>query len=75
MVYSTTRKTYYFKGATQKKIFVHEVSFKKALARETGAQGVFFDEKKTPKVENLVTLSLFKRCKRSLAMPIIKILL
>jgi hypothetical protein len=28
-----------------------------ALARESGAQGVLFDEKK-PRVENLVTLSL-----------------
>jgi hypothetical protein len=34
-----------------------EAEFKKALARESGAQGVLFDEKK-PKVENLVTLSL-----------------
>jgi hypothetical protein len=33
-----------------------EAAFKKALARESGAQGVLFDEK--PKVENLVTLSL-----------------
>jgi hypothetical protein len=31
--------------------------FKKASARESGAQGVMFDEKK-PRVENLVTLSL-----------------
>jgi hypothetical protein len=31
--------------------------FKKALARESGAQGVLFDEKK-PKVKNLMTLSL-----------------
>jgi hypothetical protein len=35
-----------------------EAEFKKALDRETGAQGVLFDEKK-PKVENLVTLSLW----------------
>jgi hypothetical protein len=34
-----------------------EAEFKKALARESGAQGVLFDEKK-PRVENLVTLSL-----------------
>jgi hypothetical protein len=33
-----------------------EAEFKKDLARESGAQGVLFDEK--PKVENLVTLSL-----------------
>jgi hypothetical protein len=35
-----------------------EAEFKKALSRESGAQGVLFYEKKTPKVENLVTLSL-----------------
>jgi hypothetical protein len=34
-----------------------EAEFKKALARELGAPGVLFDNKK-PKVENLVTLSL-----------------
>jgi hypothetical protein len=34
-----------------------EAEFKKAVARESGVQGVLFDEKK-PKVENLVTLSL-----------------
>jgi hypothetical protein len=34
-----------------------EAEFNKALARESGAQGVLFDEKK-PRVENLVTLSL-----------------
>jgi hypothetical protein len=34
-----------------------EAEFKNALARESGAQGVLFDEKK-PKVENPVTLSL-----------------
>jgi hypothetical protein len=34
-----------------------ESEFKKALARESRAQGVFFDEKK-PRGENLVTLSL-----------------
>jgi hypothetical protein len=34
-----------------------EAEFKKALARESGAQEVLFDEKK-PMVENLVTLSL-----------------
>jgi hypothetical protein len=34
-----------------------EAEFKKTLARESGATGVLFDEKK-PKVENLVTLSL-----------------
>jgi hypothetical protein len=34
-----------------------EAELKKALASETGAQGVLFDEKK-PKVENLMTLSL-----------------
>jgi hypothetical protein len=33
-----------------------EAEFKKALARESGAQGVLVDKK--PKVENLVTLSL-----------------
>jgi hypothetical protein len=33
-----------------------EAEFKKALARESRAQGVLFDEK--PRVENLVTLSL-----------------
>jgi hypothetical protein len=33
-----------------------EAEFKKALACESGAQGVLFDEK--TKVENLVTLSL-----------------
>jgi hypothetical protein len=34
-----------------------EAEFKKALARESGAQGVLFDEKKS-RVENLVTLPL-----------------
>jgi hypothetical protein len=34
-----------------------EAEFKKALARESGAQGVLFDEK-IPKVENLETLFL-----------------
>jgi hypothetical protein len=34
-----------------------EAEFKKALARESGAQGVLFDEKK-PKDKNLVTQSL-----------------
>jgi hypothetical protein len=34
-----------------------EAEFKKALAREWGAQGILFDEKNL-KVENLVTLSL-----------------
>jgi hypothetical protein len=34
-----------------------EAEFKKALARESGDQGVLFDEK-NPRVENLVTLSL-----------------
>jgi hypothetical protein len=48
-------KIYKFKGATYKNIF--EPEFKKALARESVAQGVLFDERK-PKVENLVTLSL-----------------
>jgi hypothetical protein len=33
-----------------------EAEFKKTLARESGAQGVLFDEK--PMVKNLVTLSL-----------------
>jgi hypothetical protein len=33
-----------------------EAEFKKALARESGAQGTLFDEK--TQVENLVTLSL-----------------
>jgi hypothetical protein len=35
---------------------MHE-EFKKALAHESGAQGVLFDEK-NPKVKNLVTLFL-----------------
>jgi hypothetical protein len=46
--------------AMQKKIKYlgeFEAEFKKALARESGAQGVLFDEKK-PKVENLVPRSL-----------------
>jgi hypothetical protein len=34
-----------------------EAEFKKALARESGAQRVLFEFKK-PRVENLVTLSL-----------------
>jgi hypothetical protein len=34
-----------------------KAEIKKALACESGAQGVLFDEKK-PKAENLVTLSL-----------------
>jgi hypothetical protein len=34
-----------------------EAEFKKALAGESWAEGVLFDEKK-PRVENLVTLSL-----------------
>jgi hypothetical protein len=34
-----------------------EAEFKKALARESGAQGELFDEKK-PRVKNLVTLSI-----------------
>jgi hypothetical protein len=34
-----------------------KAEFKKALARESEAQGILFDEKK-PRVENLVTLSL-----------------
>jgi hypothetical protein len=46
-------------------MFVHaanlgefEAEFKNALARESGDQGVMFGEKK-PRVENLVTLSLY----------------
>jgi hypothetical protein len=35
----------------------YEAEFKKALARESGVQGEWFDFKK-PKVKNLVTLSL-----------------
>jgi hypothetical protein len=34
-----------------------EAEFKESLARESGAQGVLFDEKK-PRVENLLTLFL-----------------
>jgi hypothetical protein len=52
-----------FKGKKGFFVFVNrsypgefEAEFKKALARESGAKGVWLDEKK-PRVENLVTLS------------------
>jgi hypothetical protein len=49
-----------FRACLRKSIYLgeFEAEFKKALARESGAQGVLFEEKKTPKAENLVALSL-----------------
>jgi hypothetical protein len=58
--YLTTKRYINLKGfAFENRSYLgeFEAEFKKALTRESGAQGVLFDEKKL-RVENLVTLSL-----------------